>query len=95
MEDGIGFGPALKKLRLARGLSQQSLVNVATREHLSRLERGVSSPNLTLVCDIARELDVHPMSLLALAFAKEVSDPSLRELFATILTDLKLQAPLD
>jgi transcriptional regulator with XRE-family HTH domain len=95
MEDGIGFGLALKKLRLARGLSQQSFLNVTTREHLSRLERGVSSPNLTLVCEIARELDIHPMSLLALTFAREESDPALRQLFATILTDLKVLTPLD
>ncbi|WP_379058963.1 helix-turn-helix domain-containing protein [Pectobacterium brasiliense] len=75
-----------------RSLSQQSFVNVTTREHLSRLERGVSSPNLTLVCEIARELDVHPMSLLALAFTREAS---LHQLFDTILSNLQPQAPVE
>ncbi|WP_122468417.1 helix-turn-helix domain-containing protein [Pseudomonas viridiflava] len=59
---------ALKWLRLRRGLSQQHFVGVVSREHLSRLERGVSQPNLQLIRDLAKVLEVHPMSLMTLAF---------------------------
>ena len=62
------FGAALRAMRLSRGLSQQSFDAVTTREHISRLERGLSYPNLRLVCDLAAVLDVHPLSLVTLAF---------------------------
>lgn len=81
------FGAALKALRLSRGLSQQSFASVATREHISRLERGLSYPNLLLVCDLAAVLNVHPMSLLALAFTDEDEKPE--QMWRRICADLQ------
>ena len=49
MDSKNAFGMALRELRLRRNLSQQDFAGVVTREHLSRLERGVSQPNLELI----------------------------------------------
>ena len=83
------FGAALRKLRLARGLSQQDFVTVVSREHISRLERGVSQPNLDVVEGLANVLGVHPLSLLALSYQQAVAGPQpLHALLDTIEIDL-------
>lgn len=90
MEADKAFGIALKALRERKGLSQQAFVSVVTREHLSRLERGVSQPNLQLVRDLARLLDVHPMSLLASTFHHDPDALLLRTLMTVIANDLNI-----
>lgn len=83
------FGAALRKLRLARGLSQQAFVTVVSREHISRLERGVSQPNLEVVEALANVLGVHPLSLLALSYQQAVgAHQPLNALLETIEIDL-------
>lgn len=83
------FGAALRKLRLARGLSQQAFVTVVSREHISRLERGVSQPNLEVVEALANVLGVHPLSLLALSYQQTIAaHQPLNALLETIEIDL-------
>ncbi|ETK42512.1 hypothetical protein H098_08025 [Pseudomonas fluorescens FH5] len=84
------FGAALRKLRLARGLSQQDFTDVVSREHISRLERGVSQPNLEVVEGLAAVLSVHPLSLVALSYQEAVNPPTpLSELMKVIEQDLR------
>lgn len=75
------FGLALRDLRLARNLSQQDFSSVISREHVSRLERGVSQPNLEIVEGLARILKVHPLTLLAYSYQKGAGGKSLLEQF--------------
>ena len=49
------LGKALKTIRKARGLSQEAFSKVSSRTYLSSLERGL--------------MEVHPLTLLALAYA--------------------------
>ncbi|WP_416152005.1 helix-turn-helix domain-containing protein [Pseudomonas sp. MH9.2] len=88
MESTNAFGEALRSLRLRQGLSQQDFVRVVSREHLSRLERGVSQPNLQLIRDLAGVLGIHPISLLAKAFERAGDASELRDLMVTIASDL-------
>lgn len=91
MMDGENtFGAALRELRLRRNLSQQDFVRVVTREHLSRLERGISQPNLEVIRGLAAVLKVHPMSLLAEAFIRDPDTPDLRALMKLIAKDLRV-----
>lgn len=60
------FARALRKLRKARGLTQDDFSVVSSRTYLSTLERGRKSPTLDKVQALARILGVHPMSLLTL-----------------------------
>jgi transcriptional regulator with XRE-family HTH domain len=90
MDSKNEFGIALRELRIRRNLSQQDFAGVVTREHLSRLERGVSQPNLELIRDISEVLNVHPMSLLAQTFIHDPDASELRSIIKTIAKDLNV-----
>jgi transcriptional regulator with XRE-family HTH domain len=61
------FGLHLKKLRLARGLSQEQLGLIAEldRTYISGIERGVRNVSLANIFKIARALNVEPAKLFA------------------------------
>lgn len=74
---------ALRKLRLARGLSQDDFGEVSGRTYLSALERGLKDPTLGKICQLAAVMDVHPLTLLAMAFSGG-SESRPRRLFARV-----------
>jgi len=61
------FGVALKKLREARGLSQEAaaLACGIDRAYFGKLERGQKSPTLAMVWKISDGLDTRPSKLMA------------------------------
>ncbi|MCK0770308.1 helix-turn-helix domain-containing protein [Chromohalobacter canadensis] len=59
------FGTALQRCRKRRGLSQEQFSEVSSRTYLSSLERGLKSPTLAKVDELASVLGVHPLTLLA------------------------------
>lgn len=63
------FPAALKQVRKARGLSQESFSDVSSRTYLSSLERGLKSPTLNKVAELCEVLEVHPLTLMTLAYA--------------------------
>ena len=69
MELRKAFGMALTMHRSKANLTQQSFAGAVQREHISRLERGVSIPNLASVDEIAGVLGIHPLTLLAQCYA--------------------------
>lgn len=84
------FGKALRNIRIARGLSQQDFMAVVSREHISRLERGISQPNLEIVEGLAQVLGVHPLSLLALSYQLATEERTqLSDLFLVMDHDLR------
>ena len=71
------FPAALKTVRKARGLSQEAFSDVSSRTYMSSLERGLKSPTLSKVAELCEVMDVHPLTLLMLAYggdSKGVSD---------------------
>lgn len=64
----ISFPAALKVVRKARGLSQEAFSDVSSRTYMSSLERGLKSPTLSKVSELCEVMDVHPLTLLALAY---------------------------
>ncbi len=62
------FPAALKQVRKARGLSQEAFSNVSSRTYLSSLERGLKSPTLSKVAELCEVMEVHPLTLLTLAY---------------------------
>jgi len=80
------FPAALRAVRKARGLSQEAFSDVSSRTYLSSLERGLKSPTLHKLMELCEVLEVHPMTLLTLAFAS-MSDSD--ELFALVNKELK------
>ena len=62
------FSAALKTVRKARGLSQEAFSDVSSRTYMSSLERGLKSPTLSKVAELCEVMEVHPLTLLILAY---------------------------
>ena len=62
------FPAALKMVRKARGLSQEAFSDVSSRTYMSSLERGLKSPTLSKVAELCEVMEVHPLTLLTLAY---------------------------
>ncbi|MDH0185807.1 helix-turn-helix domain-containing protein [Stutzerimonas stutzeri] len=63
------FAAALKTVRKARGLSQEAFSDVSSRTYMSSLERSLKSPTLNKVAELCEVMEVHPLTLLTLAYA--------------------------
>ncbi len=75
LEEGLAV--ALRSLRLSRGLTQGDFKRAVSDGYVSRIERGVYSPSLTTICQIAEAMRIHPLSLLTLAL--EIAEGESRE----------------
>jgi transcriptional regulator with XRE-family HTH domain len=60
---------ALRRIRKARGLSQEAFSDVSSRTYLSSLERDLKSPTLNKLAELCEVMEVHPLTLLTLAYA--------------------------
>jgi transcriptional regulator with XRE-family HTH domain len=60
------FAVNLRRLRHARGLSQEDLAHEAdvNRSYMSKLEKGASYPGLEIIAKLAAVLGVDPHELL-------------------------------
>lgn len=60
------FGHLLKDARMAKGLTQEELAFRAGMSvpYLSEIERGRSSPSLTMLVDLAVALEIHLADLV-------------------------------
>lgn len=63
---------ALKAARAARGLTQEDFGVVSSRTYLSMLERGIQSPTLAKIEQLAHTLRIHPLTLLTMAYAESL-----------------------
>ena len=65
-EEGAVFGPHLRALRLARGLTQAELAERSRSNviFISRLERGVTSPTLGMLLRLAEALECATVDLV-------------------------------
>ena len=60
---------AIKTVRKNKGLTQEDFGVVSSRTYLSSLERGLKSPTVDKLEEIARVLDVHPAAILLMAYS--------------------------
>ncbi|HML83219.1 MAG TPA: helix-turn-helix transcriptional regulator [Thiomonas arsenitoxydans] len=79
---------ALKTVRKARGLSQEAFSDVSSRTYLSSLERDLKSPTLNKLAELCEVMEVHPLTLLALAYAGD-STRKADQLLAQVRQELK------
>ena len=80
------FPAALKTVRKARGLSQEAFSDVSSRTYLSSLERGLKSPTLSKLTELCEVMEVHPLTLLTLAYADDSKGTD--KLFARVQREL-------
>ena len=65
---------AIRTVRKARGLSQEAFSDVSSRTYLSLLERDLKSPTMHKLTELCEVMDVHPLTLLTLAYAGDDMD---------------------
>jgi len=82
------FATALKKIRLARKLSQEDFSLVSSRTYVSSLERGVYSPTLNKIDELAEVLNVHPLVLMTLSYVNHSKSGSISGLIERVQTEL-------
>lgn len=82
------FAKALRALRVARALSQEDFYDVSGRTHVSRLENDGAQPTLTKVAQLAKVLDVHPLTLLTLSFCNKGTPSEVERLLASVREDI-------
>lgn len=88
MELKQAFAAALKDMRTRKALTQEDFSEVSSRTYLSMLERGLKSPTLDKIEELAGVMDIHPLTLLARCYLQRNQTLSLDDLFDRIRTEL-------
>ena len=83
------FGRALRQLRAVRGLVQEDMLLATSRRHISRIEQGHQIPSVRTIEVLAEQMQVHPLTLVALAYCPELDSASVSELLKTLKSDFK------
>ena len=79
---------ALKTVRKARGLSQEAFSDVSSRTYMSTLESDLKSPTLNKLAELCEVMEIHPLTLLTLAYAGD-STRKADELLAQVRQELE------
>lgn len=79
-EQGEIFGPHLRALRIARGLTQADLAERAETNtmFISKLERGVTTPTIGTLVRLGRALDCRVAELVDIFDRRTVMQPKPR-----------------
>lgn len=83
------FATALKETRKAKGLTQEDFSEVSSRTYMSSLERALKSPTLDKVDELASVLNVHPVTLLMMAYSYVRKDESIDRLFEKVINEVR------
>ena len=78
---------AIRTVRKERGLSQEAFSDVSSRTYMSSLERDLKSPTMHKLTELCEVMDVHPLTLLTLAYAGD-STRKADELLARVRQEL-------
>ncbi|HCR1326726.1 TPA: helix-turn-helix transcriptional regulator [Pseudomonas aeruginosa] len=69
MAEKHSLATAIRTVRKARGLSQEAFADVSSRTYMSSLERDLKSPTMSKLRELCEVMEVHPLTLLTLAYA--------------------------
>jgi len=88
LELNIAFGLALKQIRKSKNLTQEDFATVSSRTYLSTLERGLKSPTLEKIDQIAGTLGVHPLTMLVATYVDKDNPDDVERLLQSVLNEL-------
>ena len=88
MNQNAAFGLALLHIRMQRKLTQEDFSSVSSRTYLSTLERGLKSPTLEKIDQLAETLKVHPLTLLTQAYLIKDKDVDVEGLLVRIASEV-------
>jgi len=83
------FGVALRSNRKNKGLTQEDFSQISSRTYLSALERGLKSPTLDKIEQLASVIDIHPLTLLASCYLCQDLGLGIEELFNRVRRELE------
>ena len=84
-----GLARSLRLIRKAKGIAQEHLSEVSGRTYLSEIERGIKNPTVEKIDALARAMDVHPLTVLTLAYLGQLSEKELETLQSRINKEAK------
>lgn len=87
MDVSEALAAAIRRVRLARNMTQEDFVGISGRTYISELERGIKSPSLTKIDGIAVRMGVHPLTLLMACYEMKDGVAAV-ELLDTVLKEL-------
>lgn len=73
MELKQALGQAIKELRISKELSQETVG--ASQSYVIDVERGIKSPTVIKLVELAENMGVHPLTVLAKSYL--LADPNL------------------
>lgn len=88
MELKRAFGTTLKRVRVAKGMTQEDFAMVSSRTYLSSLERGLKCPTIEKLDQLANVLGVHPVTLLLASYAERDQQEATASLLEIIRSEL-------
>jgi transcriptional regulator with XRE-family HTH domain len=81
------FGHALKRLRSARGATQEDLLESTSRRHVGRIEQGHQMPSIRAIESLAKSLQIHPLTLVAAAYCHDLDEKAVAAVLRTVAED--------
>ncbi len=82
------FAKALRLARTAKGIPQEAFDLVSSRTYVSAIERGLKQPTIAKVDDLAAVLEVHPLTLLTLAYIGQSTASDVAQLLGRVQIEL-------
>jgi transcriptional regulator with XRE-family HTH domain len=82
------FGKALKQLRDLVDVTQEDFGLVSSRTYISTVERGLKSPTLGKIEQLAQVLGVHPLTLLTVAYMDRLTPKEIERTTAALRAQL-------
>jgi transcriptional regulator with XRE-family HTH domain len=88
MRSDAKFGTALKQLREIAEVTQEDFALVSSRTYISTVERGLKSPTLGKIEQLAEVLEVHPLTLLTVAYMDRLTSKEVEKTITALRTQL-------
>ena len=82
------FADTFRTLRKLRRLSQERFDSVSGRTYVSALERGLKTPTIGKIEDLASVLEIHPATLVVLSYCAAWDTQSLDGLLQQIVQEV-------
>jgi transcriptional regulator with XRE-family HTH domain len=89
MDTRQAFATSLKQARKAKNLTQEDFSTVSSRTYLSTLERGLKSPTLDKIQELADTLEIHPLTLLVLTYTQLEENPQVLALMKKVSLEIE------
>lgn len=84
-----GLARSLRLVRKAQGIAQASLADVAARSYLSEIERGIKNPTVEKLDELARAIEVHPLTILTMAYLPQLKEQDLEVLQRRVAKEVR------